>query len=97
MFEKSRLNRVGVGEILQMPLHTQVPAVMLVKGDRLDGAVGRVGSGHQFVAEHVDALVMGAPDSDPMIGDHIAQRRFCVQFDLVHELAVIGPISSVMS
>jgi hypothetical protein len=44
------LNRVSVGKILQMPLHTQIPAVMPAKGDRLNGAVGRVGGSQQLVS-----------------------------------------------
>ena len=66
------LDRVGVGEILQMPLHAQIPAVMPRTGDRLNGAVSCMGGGHQLVAENVNALVMRARDGDPMIGDDIA-------------------------
>jgi hypothetical protein len=48
--EDAALDRVGVGKIFQMPLHTQIPAVMPAKGDRLNGAVGRVGGSQQLVS-----------------------------------------------
>jgi len=51
---------------------------------------GRAGSGHQFVADDVNALVVRARDGDPIIGDHIPQGRFCVRFDVMYELSVVA-------
>ena len=71
--EDPRLHPILVRRVLRVPLHAQVPPVVVAQGDGLDHTVRGVRRRHQALAQHLDALVVVAGDRRAG-ADDVAQR-----------------------
>src|SRR6201991_383179 len=83
------LHRISVRRVLGVPLDAEIPALVAVDGDGFDRPVRGVPGRPQPLTEHTQALMVIAGNGYPVTVDDLAQRRLCVQLDVVHETAVV--------